>query len=95
MGGDLPDGAVPLGADNHYLPVLCGDTWIGVYEYHLNAAGRRCAGWVAFDRRGEAGASPLPVWTVECLEPLTLSPSLLCTACGSRGYIQGGRWVAC
>jgi hypothetical protein len=31
-------------------------------------------------------------WTVESLDPLTLSPSLLC-ACGFHGYIREGRWV--
>lgn len=32
-------------------------------------------------------------WTVESWDPLTLSPSLLCTACGDHGYVRGGRWV--
>jgi hypothetical protein len=31
-------------------------------------------------------------WRVESLEPLTLSPSVLCH-CGDHGFIQGGRWV--
>jgi hypothetical protein len=33
-------------------------------------------------------------WQVLCMEPLTLSPSLLCH-CGDHGYIQGGRWEPC
>lgn len=33
-----------------------------------------------------------PVWTVEQWEPLTLSPSLLCTDCGDHGFVRGGRW---
>lgn len=32
-------------------------------------------------------------WTVEAWEPLTLSPSLLCGACGCHGFIRGGKWV--
>lgn len=32
-------------------------------------------------------------WTVESWEPLTLSPSLLCTACGDHGFIREGKWV--
>ncbi len=33
------------------------------------------------------------MWTVESWEPLTLSPSLLCTVCGHHGWIRDGRWV--
>jgi len=33
------------------------------------------------------------MWTVESLDPLTLSPSLLCRACGDHGFIRAGRWV--
>jgi hypothetical protein len=36
-------------------------------------------------------------WTVERLEPLTLSPSLHCAAenggCGAHGFIREGRWL--
>ncbi len=31
-------------------------------------------------------------WTVESWDPLTLSPSLLCS-CGDHGFIREGRWV--
>lgn len=37
--------------------------------------------------------SPHPQWTVESWEPLTLSPSLGCRACGDHGFIRSGRWV--
>lgn len=33
-------------------------------------------------------------WTIESEEPLTLSPSLLCTACGDHGWVRDGVWVA-
>jgi hypothetical protein len=32
-------------------------------------------------------------WQVQSWEPLTVSPSLLCTACGDHGFIREGRWV--
>lgn len=32
-------------------------------------------------------------WTLEIEEPLTLSPSLLCTACGDHGFVRLGVWV--
>lgn len=31
-------------------------------------------------------------WTVVAEDPLTLSPSLLCTECGHHGHITEGRW---
>lgn len=34
-------------------------------------------------------------WRVESLEPLTLSPSLLCTSCGLHGFVRNGAWVSC
>jgi hypothetical protein len=33
-----------------------------------------------------------PRWKVECWEPLTVSPSLLCS-CGDHGWIRAGCWV--
>jgi len=36
---------------------------------------------------------PGELWTVEKLDPLTLSPSLLCRRCGHHGFIRDGRWV--
>lgn len=32
-------------------------------------------------------------WTLEAVEPLTISPSLLCTRCGTHGFIRAGKWV--
>ena len=34
-----------------------------------------------------------PRWQVVSWEPLTLSPSVLCTACQAHGWIRDGRWV--
>jgi hypothetical protein len=32
-------------------------------------------------------------WDLVQLEPLTISPSLLCHACGHHGFIREGKWV--
>jgi len=32
-------------------------------------------------------------WQVISMEPLTLSPSLLCMVCGDHGFIREGKWV--
>ncbi len=38
------------------------------------------------------GNNPAPLWQVQSLDPLTISPSLLCH-CGDHGFIREGRWV--
>jgi hypothetical protein len=49
-----------------------------------------CSGYVPFaGRPADTGNG----WTVEADEPLTISPSLLCRACGHHGFIRGGKWV--
>jgi hypothetical protein len=65
----------------------------GLIEYHRTSDGRECAGAVLFDLDGVREAFPeRAVWTVEQLEPLTLSPSVLCRRCGNHGWIRDGRW---
>lgn len=67
--------------------------WIGLIEEHPRGddPSRRCAGSVRFE--GSGAVEGRPVWRVVSREPLTLEPSLLCTACGNHGWIRGGRWV--
>lgn len=38
--------------------------------------------------------SAYPKWQVGSWEPLTLTPSVLCS-CGWHGFITAGRWVSC
>lgn len=54
-------------------------------DYRHPGCGPDRGSWIPLD-----GSS---AWTIVQLEPLTLSPSVLCTACGHHGFIQGGRWV--
>jgi hypothetical protein len=67
----------------------------GVIEEHDRPDGAgRCVSSVLFDLPGIREAFPgRHVWQVPSLNPLTLTPSLLCTACGHHGYIRNGRWV--
>ena len=54
----------------------------------------RCVGSGHFD--GEVArqlVSERTRWSVESWEPLTLSPSLLCGACGAHGFVRSGKWV--
>jgi len=60
----------------------CGMMW----DHTRPDTGVRClaGSWIPFS----AGH-----WTLESVEPLTLSPSLLCTRCGRHGFVRGGKWV--
>lgn len=68
----------------------------GINEFHRNAAGEWCTGWVAF--KGSPWSlqfekiKDFKCWDVVKLNPLTLSPSIKCTACGHHGHIVNGRW---
>lgn len=58
--------------------------------------GPECSGAVLFDlpwNNTEENAGR-PKWAVESWEPLTISPSILCRACGHHGWIREGRWVS-
>lgn len=51
-------------------------------------------GIVTIDQPGARAVfdEPHPLWKVESWEPLTLSPSVLCS-CGWHGFVRDGRWV--
>jgi hypothetical protein len=62
----------------------------GLYWDHDRPDGTHCEG---------SSHSYVPLhgpgaWRVESLEPLTLSPSLLCTQCKTHGFIREGKWVS-
>lgn len=60
---------------------------------HNTPNGIPCMGFITFDGEVARRVSPdIPTWTVESWEPLTLSPSLLCS-CGDHGFIREGRWA--
>jgi hypothetical protein len=65
----------------------------GLMEEHRDARdpSKRCAGSIRFKGRGEGPTEK--AWEIVTWEPLTLSPSLLCTACGHHGWIRDGKWV--
>jgi len=59
----------------------------GLIWYHQRPDnGRPCSGCLSWDPDDEKH------WDLISLEPLTLSPSLLCNACGAHGFIEQGRW---
>jgi len=65
-----------------------------IEEHDRPDNGRRCLGTVLFDLPGIREAFPKRhVWQVQSLDPLTLTPSLACSACGHHGFIRAGQWV--
>ncbi|HYS41963.1 MAG TPA: DUF6527 family protein [Pseudonocardiaceae bacterium] len=58
---------------------------------HTKPDGSPCMSAATFDT--VPGTEPHRTWHVEQDDPLTLSPSLLCTACGDHGFIRNGQWV--
>lgn len=57
--------------------------------------GERCRGAGHFDGEVQRQlVNDRTRWTVVSWEPLTLSPSLLCGACGAHGFIREGKWVS-
>lgn len=55
-----------------------------------------CSGTVNFEStpaHREAWGGSRPEWQVISLDPLTLSPSILCRRCGDHGFIREGRWI--
>ena len=76
-----------------YANVPDVDPW-GVTVDHQRPDGTPCGSAAAFDNPVSRQIEPnRPYWTVESLDPLTISPSLLCRLCGDHGFIRGGRWV--
>lgn len=57
------------------------------YEHPRPDGAGRCSGFASVKPAWDDG------WDVVSLEPLTLSPSLLCRACGHHGFVQNGAWA--
>jgi hypothetical protein len=66
---------------------------VGFIEEHPDQRdpSRPCAGSISL--AGSSWAEPGRTWTLVSEDPLTLSPSLMCTACGNHGWVRDGKWV--
>ena len=61
-----------------------------VYHPNLKNPAEECVSYIGLN---PALNTDHATWTVEGWEPLTISPSLLCTVCGDHGFIRQGKWV--
>ncbi len=85
-------GVVDLGNGAKYSRVEYEGQWVGINYWHLNPSGNLCGGWIPFVGSAIPGGGTY--WDVLSSEPLTLSPSLLCSRCGHHGFIREGRWIS-
>lgn len=62
--------------------------------HHTGPDGQPCSGMVTFagDVQRQVEPDRPNVWQVQSWDPLTISPSVLCS-CGDHGFIREGRWV--
>lgn len=68
----------------------------GLNYWHPGKDGKPCMGFITFAGRAWArrfDGQQIEAWDVVQESPLTLSPSLLCRACGDHGFIRDGKWV--
>lgn len=85
---DTPEqGSVYMDEHHAYRFVEFEGERVGITESHYTGD-HWCTGFVAFKVY-----DPGHGWDVLSMEPLTLSPSLLCRLCGSHGFIRDSKWV--
>jgi hypothetical protein len=87
-------GVVDIGCGVRIRMTSYRDVTAGLIESHPRPDnGARCSGAAHFDVPETEALAPRPRWRVVSAEPLTLEPSLLCSACGHHGWVREGRWV--
>ena len=82
-------GSIDLGHAHHAKPLRHEGAEIGFLIRHLKPSGEDCWGTVYYTH---PEPEKHPIWTLKSREPLTLSPSILCS-CGDHGFIREGKWV--
>lgn len=77
--------------DGHRIQITADRYWFVEEHPDLRDPSQMCSG------SGGISGNPQAVigrtWVIEVQDPLTLSPSISCTACGNHGFVRGGKWV--
>lgn len=87
--------ALDLG-DDHFVQFVDYEGEIaGCRIEHKKKDGTPCDGFVPWKGRSwdRSFNGSIAAWDVVSEEPLTLSPSVLCRACGDHGFVRQGKWV--
>lgn len=88
-----PATAIQLDADHYIIFVEYQGELAGIDEWHRKPGAGWCRGWIAFEATAwSRGFVDIATWKVEQRDPLTLTPSIACRACGSHGFIESGKW---
>ena len=71
------------------------DAHAGATVAHKKPDGSDCAGFISIagGQWAKEFESGIATWTLESVDPVTLSPSLLCVNCGDHGFVRQGKWV--
>jgi hypothetical protein len=91
------DGRIDIGGGHSIRFVeYKDDLRAALHDYHQRPdGGGQCQGFITFEGGAwarEFKENPLATWKVVKWDPLTLTPSLLCRACGDHGFIENGKW---
>lgn len=92
--GWSPDRSIPANAER--FAGIADIEKVGIVINHPVPDGKDCQGVavIHFDTPEVRTVFPAShCWQVLSWEPLTVSPSILCMACGDHGWIKEGRWV--
>lgn len=82
--------------DDHILNFMSHEGEIsGCRIEHKRNDGTLCDGFIPFKGRAwdRSFNGKISSWDVINDDPLTLSPSVLCRACGDHGFVRQGKWV--
>lgn len=68
---------------------------LGYVIDHPNAKdpSKQCGGVVYLKGKSAPYGEGKDEWDLVSLDPLTLSPSVLCVTCGDHGFVREGKWV--
>lgn len=86
---------IDLGMDHTFEPTEYKGEFAGGITNHLTPEGKQCSGHISFAGRSWARSfdHKITTWELVQEDPLTVTPSLLCRACGDHGWIREGKWV--
>jgi hypothetical protein len=83
---------IDLGDGHSYRPANGKGDYSGIYLKHPGCKSDELIPFTSGAWAREFSGD-ITTWELQSEDPLTLSPSILCRACGNHGFIQGGKWV--
>ena len=69
------------------------DPYMALWYHRSPKSGEVCFGSFGWRNPRPGQFRNDPIWERVSVDPLTVSPSLLCLDCGAHGWIKEGKWV--